>query len=158
MRVLVVVGVDALLGEELGSVASAIASAPASAAAMRGLDAFLEDPLGLLDERRDHLGLRHDPHHVPAHEQVALAAPGRDAEVGFAGLARPVHDTAHHRDLQRDVASLERGLGLGRDPDHVDLGPPARRARDEVEALALAQAQRLEQLPTGPAPPRPARR
>ena len=46
-------------------------------------------------------------------------------------------------------AVLERFLhGLGH-PDHVDLGPAARRAGDEVEALALAQPERLEQLPPG---------
>ena len=33
--------------------------------------------------------------------------------------------------------------------DHVDLGPPARRAGDEVEALALAQTEGLEQLAAG---------
>ena len=33
--------------------------------------------------------------------------------------------------------------------DHVDLGPAARRAGDEVEALALAQPQRLEELAPG---------
>ena len=35
------------------------------------------------------------------------------------------------------------------DLDHVDLGPAARRAGDEVDVLALAQAHRLEQLATG---------
>ena len=34
--------------------------------------------------------------------------------------------------------------------DHVDLGPPARGTGDEVEPLALAQAERLEQLAPGP--------
>ena len=71
--------------------------------------------LGFVDERRDHLGLGHDAHDLALHEQVALAAPGRDAEVGFARFARTVHDAAHHRDLQRDVALLERGLRVGRD-------------------------------------------
>jgi len=33
--------------------------------------------------------------------------------------------------------------------DHVDLGPAARRAGDEVDVLALAQPQRLEQLTSG---------
>ena len=38
-----------------------------------------------------------------------LPAPGRDAEVGFARLAGAVDHAAHHRDLERDVAILERG-------------------------------------------------
>ena len=114
-----------------------------------GLDALGHDLLGFVDERRDHLGLGHDAHDVTLHEQVALAAAGRDAEIGFARLAGAVHDAAHHRDLQRDVAVFERGLRVGRDLDHVDLGAPARRARDEIEALALAQPERLEQRAPG---------
>ena len=83
---------------------------------------------------------------LPFTNRWPLPAPGGDAEVGFTRLARAVHHAAHHRDLQRDVARLERGHGVARDLDHVDLGAPAPRARDEVEALALAQPQRLEQL------------
>ena len=79
------------------------------------------------------------------HEEVTLAAAAGDPEIGFARLAGTVHDTTHHRDLQRDVARLERGLRGRRDTDHVDLGATARRARDEVETLALAQPERLEQ-------------
>ena len=78
-----------------------------------------------------------------------LPRPGGDAEVGLPRLAGPVDDAAHHRDLQRDVAVLERGHRVARDLDHVDLGAPAARARDEVEALALAQAERLEQRAPG---------
>jgi len=40
-------------------------------------------------------------------------------------------------------------LGALSDFDHVDFGATAARARDEVDVLALAQAERLEQLPTG---------
>ena len=127
-------------------VAAAIASASVVGGREAGVDPFGDDELGLLDERRDHLGLGHDAHHLAAHEQVALAAAGGDAEVGVARLTGTVHHAAHHRDLQRDLARLERVLRLARDPDHVDLGAAARRARDEVEALALAQPHRLEQL------------
>ena len=74
---------------------------------------------------------------------------GGDAEVGVAGLAGTVHDAAHHRDLQRDLALAEGLHGLLGDLDHVDLGPAAARAGDEVDVLALAQAQRLEQLAAG---------
>ena len=38
-------------------------------------------------------------------EQVALVLAGGDAEVGVAGLARAVHDAAHHRHLERDLAA-----------------------------------------------------
>ena len=47
------------------------------------------------------------------------------------------------------LAVAERVHGAVGDLDHVDLGPAARRAGDEVEALALAQAERLEQLAAG---------
>ena len=62
----------------------------------------------------------------------------------------PVDDAAHDRDLERDLALAERLLRPLGDVDHVDLGPAARRAGDEVDVLALAQAQRLEQLAAGP--------
>ena len=129
-------------------VAAAIASAFSSAAAKPGLDALGDDELGLVDQRGDHLRLGHDPHHLAAHEEVTLAAAGGDAEVGVARFARAVDHAPHHRDLQRDVARFEGILGFLRDLDDVDLGAPARRARDEVEALALAQPQGLEQLTT----------
>ena len=78
-----------------------------------------------------------------------LCAPGSDAEVGLARLARAVHDAAHHRHLEGEVPRLERLLGGLGHRDHVDLGPSARRTGDEVEALALAQPKRLEQLAPG---------
>ena len=48
------------------------------------------------------------------------------------------------------LQAVERGLRLAGHLDDVDLGPAARRAGDEVEALALAQPERLEQLAPGP--------
>ena len=78
---------------------------------------------------------------------MALAPAGGDAEVRLPGLSRSVHDAAHHRDLQRDVAVGQGVLSVVGDADHVDLGPAAARAGDEIEALALAQTQGLEQLP-----------
>ena len=115
-----------------------------------GLDALGDELLGLGDEGLDHLVLGHDPHDLALDEQVALVAPGRDAEVGLAGLARAVDDTAHDRHLEGQRPGLEGLLGSPGDVDHVDLGTAARRAGDEVEALALAQPERLEQLATGP--------
>ena len=68
-------------------------------------------------------------HDLALHEQVAPLAAGGDAEVGVARLAGPVHDAAHHRDLERDLAVAERGLRVVGHLDHVDLGPPARSGR-----------------------------
>ena len=61
-----------------------------------------------------------------------------------------VDHAAHHRHLDGQVQLLERLLGLLGHGDDVDLGPAARRAGDEVEALALPEAERLEQLAAGP--------
>ena len=80
---------------------------------------------------------------------MAALVAGGDADVGVAGLAGSVDDAAHHRDLQRDLAVAEGLLGPLGDVDDVDLGPAAARAGDEVDALALAQAHRLEQRATG---------
>ena len=86
-----------------------------------------------------------DTHHLAAHEQVALAATGRDAQVGVARLARPVDDmqpiTATCNGMLRASSAC-----APRHADDVDLGASARRACDQVEPLALAQAHRLEQL------------
>ena len=98
----------------------------------------------------DHLVLGHDGDVAAPHEQVAALVAGGDAEVGLARLARPVDDAAHHGDLQRDLPLAERLHRPLGDLDHVDLGAPARRAGDEVDVLALAQAERLEQRASGP--------
>ena len=65
------------------------------------------DELGPLDERVDHLVLGHDGRRSALDEQVAALVAGGDAEVGLAGLARAVHDAAHDRDLERDLALAE---------------------------------------------------
>ena len=76
--------------------------------------------------------------------------PAAIPEVGLARLARAVDHAAHDRDLDGQVQLLERFLRLLGHGDDVDLGPAARGAGDEVEPLALAQAERLEQLATRP--------
>ena len=76
---------------------------------------------------------------------MPAATAGGDAEIRVAGLARPVDDAAHHRHLQRDVARLECGLRRGGHLDHVDLGPPARRTRDQIDVAPFAQPERLEE-------------
>ena len=59
-------------------------------------------------------GLGDDPDDLTLDEQVTFAASGRDPEIGFARFTRPVHDTSHHRDLERNVAGFERSLRVGR--------------------------------------------
>ena len=80
---------------------------------------------------------------------MAALVAGGDAEVGVARLAWTVDDAAHHRHLEWDLALAERLHRPAGDVDHVDLGTAARRAGDEVDVLALAQPERLEQLPPG---------
>ena len=87
---------------------------------------------------------------LPLDEQVAALVAGGDAEVGVASLAGTVDHATHHGDLQRDLAIAERLHRLVGDVDHVDLGTAARRAGDQVDVLALAQPERLEQLAPGP--------
>src|SRR5690606_31013860 len=82
-------------------------------------------------------------------DDLSLAVAGRNAEVGFAGLTGAIDDAAHDRDAHGDVDDAVEGLldVLGEGPD-VDLGTPARRAADDVEA-GFAQVQRLEDLDAG---------
>ena len=86
---------------------------------------------------------------LPRMNRWPFCLPGGDADVGLACLARAVDDAAHHRHLDGQVQLLERLLGLLGHGDDVDLGPAARRAGDQVEALALAQPERLEELAAG---------
>jgi hypothetical protein len=106
--------------------------------------------LEFVDQRLHHVGLGDDADDLAADEQVTLLLAGGNADVGLAGLAGSVDDAAHDRHLDRQVELLQRLLGLLGHGDDVDLGPAARRAGDEVEALALPQAQGLEQLASGP--------
>ena len=114
-----------------------------------GLDPLRHELLGLLDEGGHHLVLGHHADDLPLDEQVSPPPPGGDADIGLARLARAVHHAPHHRHLDRQLTRLERLLGGPGHADHVDLGPPARGAGDEVEALALAQPHGLEQLAPG---------
>ena len=132
---------------------SLAASRSASAVSARAIAA--STPCSLMNSAHstsddDHLVLGHDGDVAALDEQVAALVAGGDAEVGLAGLARAVDDAAHHGDLQRQLPLAERLHRPLGDVDHVDLGPPARRAGDEVDVLALAQAERLEQLAPGP--------
>ena len=95
---------------------------------------------------------------LPRMNRWPFCLPGRDADVGLARLARAVDHAAHDRHLDRQVQLLERLLGLLGHGDDVDLGPAARRAGDEVEALALAQARATRAAGGRPGPPRPGRR
>ena len=80
---------------------------------------------------------------------MALVAARRNAQVGLARLAGTIYDTAHDSDLKRPRTRLEGLLDTPGDVDHVDLSTTARRAGNEVEALALAQSERLQQLASG---------
>ena len=115
-----------------------------------GLDPLGHQLLRLGHQGADHLVLGHDPDDLALDEQVARLAAGGDAEVGLPGLPRSVHDAPHDGHLDGQVAVLQRGLGRTGHGDDVDLGPAAARAGDQVETLALPQAQGLEQLPAGP--------
>ena len=135
--------------------AAVLAPPPARRCAVSALAIAASTPCSLMNSAHstsavDHLVLRDDGDVAAPHEQVAALVAGGDPEVGLAGLARSVDDAAHHRDLQRQLALAERLHRPLGDVDHVDLGPPARRAGDEVDVLALAQAERLEQLAAGP--------
>ena len=155
---LAVVGVGALLVEQRGPIGVGLGRRARIGAGERLVHAVDGDELGPLDERVDHRVLGHDLDDLALHEQVTPMAAGGDAEIGLAGLAGTVHDATHDRDLDGDLAIAQGVLGVVGHLDDVDLGPPARGTGDEVEALALAQAHRLEQLAPGPAPPPPDRR
>src|SRR5207253_1199125 len=77
--------------------------------------------------------------------ETALAS-ARDPEVGVARLARAVDRAAHHGDLERLHVGAESLLDLHRELLDPDVVAAAARARDHHRA-ALAQAQRLEDLP-----------
>ena len=146
-----VVGVVALGGQQRGAVLGRLALGERGVGlGDRGVDAVLVDELGPLDEGVDHLRLGHDGDVAALDEQVAALVAGGDAEVGFAGFAGTVDDASHHRHLERQLALAERRHRPLGDVDHVDLGAAARRARDQVDVLALAQTERLEQLAAGP--------
>ena len=110
---------------------------------------MLVDELGPFDKGVHHLVLGNDHDVLALHEQVAALVARGNAEIGIAGFSRPVHDTAHHGDLQRDLPLTEGGhrvLGNGVD---VDFGATTRRTRDQVDVLALTQAHSLKQLTAG---------
>ena len=113
------------------------------------LDPLGHQTLGLVHERLDHVVLGDDADDLAPDEQVTLLLAGGDPDVGLPGLAGAVDHAAHDRHLNGEAQLLEGLLGLLGHGDHVDLGPPARGACDEVEALAFTEAERLEQLAAG---------
>src|SRR4051812_36429715 len=98
-------------------------------------------PQGLLDEGLDDLGLGAGLDALALDEDLALAVAGGHAEVGLAGLARAVDDAAHDGHPQGDLEPVEPGGDLVGQRVDVDLGAPAGRAADDLQA-ALAQVQR----------------
>ena len=107
---------------------------------------MLIDELGPLDQRIDHLVLGDDGDIATLHEQVPAPVAGRDTEISLTGLTRAVHHAPHDRHLQRQLALTEGIHGALGDIDHIDLGATTRRTRNEIDVLALAKTERLEQL------------
>ena len=113
------------------------------------LDSLDGNSFCFFNQSRHHLGLRDHPDDLALHKQMPFATAARDAEIGLAGFTGAIDHAAHHGHLDRDVQRLESGLSLGRDPDHIDVSPPAGRASDQVQALAFPQPEILEQLTAG---------
>ena len=86
---------------------------------------MLVDELGPFDEGVDHLVLGNDHDVLALHEQVAALVARSNAEIGIAGLSRPVDNTAHHSDLQRDLPLTEGGHGVLGNGVDIDLGATA---------------------------------
>src|SRR3954464_12193302 len=102
---------------------------------------LLGDTHGLFDEGLDDLRLGDGLDDLALHEDLALPVAGGHAEVGLAGLAGAVDDTAHDRDPQRHLEPLEPGGHLVGELVDVDLRPPARRAGDDLQP-ARAEVER----------------
>ena len=81
----------------------------------------------------------------------SLAA--RDADIGFACLTRPVHDTTHHGDAHRDaeLLVLDGRLDPLRQASSIDLRAAAGGACDQVEP-SRAEPERLERSRCRPSP------
>ena len=79
-------------------------------------------------------------------EDDSLARAGRDAQVGFLGLAEAVDQAAQDADPQRVLQVLHLVFDLGDDPLEVDIEPAAGRAGDDLGLghAAVAGAQDVE--------------
>jgi hypothetical protein len=145
---------DARLASSPCSSNSSARSASASAAAPAS--AWLSAPsmpssaiLGPLHQGVDHLVFGHHLHHLTLHEQVALSRPAAMPRSASRASPGPFTTQPITATWIGSLHALQGGLGVVGDLDHIDLGPSARWAGDEVEALALAQPHGLEQDPTG---------
>src|ERR1019366_4597610 len=114
------------------------------------LGPFGHQALRLLDESPHHPLLGNDAHDLAAYEEMPFVLARRNADVGFARLSRSVDHAAHNGDLNGKVELLQCPLRLLGHRDHVHLGPAAGGTRNEVHPLALTQAERFQQLATGP--------
>src|SRR5579875_1942600 len=112
-------------------------------------DTLGHQSFGLLDQGLDHLVLGNDPYDLATDEKVPFVLARGDPEISAARLPRPVHDATHDCHLDRQVPLLEGGLRLLGDRNHIDLRTTTRRTGDEIEPLALAKAEGLEQLASG---------
>src|SRR4030042_592490 len=106
------------------------------------LDFFEDDlkKLGAVVDLPDQLAL--------AVKQAHAATATRDSEVGLNSLARPVHNAAHDRDLDRNLQVAGGLLHLLGECNHVQLVTAAGGTRDEGGAVP-AEVERLPELEAG---------
>src|SRR5271166_4370002 len=102
------VRVGALLLQQLLAVGGGLGLGRAGGGGEPGLDPLGHQLLGLGHQRLDHLVFGDHPDDLALDEQMALGLARRDPEVGLTRLTGPVHHTAHDRDLDRQVAVLQR--------------------------------------------------
>src|ERR1700686_1532605 len=89
---------------------------------------FYFPDVDFLHQAIDHLAFGDGVELFAAFEDHALAAAGRDAEVGLARLAGAVDDAAQHADLDRRRAPLQAIFELSDDLFEIDLQPATGRA------------------------------
>src|SRR5579883_3233480 len=80
-----------LLAEQLPAVRLGLGRCPGVGGRQPGVHSLGDQLLGFVDQGTDHVVLGDDPHDLAPDEQVPLALARRDAEVGAARLAGPVH-------------------------------------------------------------------
>src|SRR5947209_2640585 len=107
---------------------------------------LLDHLLDLEPQPPQQVGFREGPHEHALAVDGALAFAPCYPYIGHLGLAWAVDHTSHDGDFDRRGVLLGDGLDQAGQLDDLDLGPAARRAGGDVEAL-LAQPERLEDPP-----------
>jgi len=81
------------------------------------------------------------------HVDDAAAVAREDRDVGALGLARTIHDAAHHGDLDRQLDLVGELFAYVLDEgEQVDLDAAARRAGNKINAHTLAQLEAIQHL------------